>query len=352
MSSSPPLLTLPPRKKYLRPKSLIQGAALGAVYGVLLRIIISGPKWANSGSSDSASVMTLAFLILGPIVIGFLTVRHTEAHQPSPVWIWIVLPWLSVTIMMAVTALFALEGAICIVMALPIALVLASIGGVIAGVVSRRRRLARTPTLCLAVLPFLLAPAEARLNAPVQNRVVASEIRIHASSQTVWQNIERVPAISPAELRPTWTHRIGFPRPIEATLSHEGVGGVRHATFERGLTFIETITAWEPEHRLAFSIRADTANIPATTLDQHVTIGGRYFDVLDGEYVIEPVTNGDVLLHLKSQQRLSTDFNGYAGLWTDAVMQDLQTSILQVIQHRCETHTAPSSPVPPAQGKE
>jgi hypothetical protein len=338
MSTTPPLppLTLPPRKKYLRPRSLVQSAILGAVYGVLLRVVISGPKWANSNATNSASVMTLAFLLLGPIVIGFLTIRQSEAHQTTPVWIWIVLPWLSVTLMMAVTALFAIEGTICIAMALPIAFVLSSLGGAIAGIISRRRRIARTPTLCLAILPFLLAPAEATLNAPIQTRTVASEIRIHASPQTVWQNIERVPAISPTELRPTWTHHLGFPRPIEATLSYEGVGGVRHATFERGLTFIETVTTWQPEHRLAFTIKADTANIPTTTLDQHVTIGGRYFDVLNGEYSIEPLANGDVLLHLTSHQRLSTDFNGYAGLWTDAVMQDLQTSILQVIQHRCE----------------
>jgi uncharacterized protein YndB with AHSA1/START domain len=330
-SPPPPPLTLPPRKKYLRPRSLIQSAILGAIYGVLLRGVV-----ALHSNHNSALVMTLAFIFLGPIVIGFLTIRHTEAYQPSPVWIWILLPWISVALMMVATAILCWEGAICIAMALPIALICSSLGGAIAGIISRRRRIARTPTLCLAILPFLLAPAEATLNAPIQTRTVATEIRIHASPQTVWQNIERVPAISPAELRPTWTHRLGFPRPIEATLSYEGVGGVRHATFERGLTFIETVNDWQPEHRLAFSIKADTAHIPTTTLDEHVTIGGRYFDVLNGEYSIEPLANGDVLLHLTSHQRLSTDFNGYAGLWTDAVMQNLQTSILEVIQHRCE----------------
>ncbi|WP_353063060.1 hypothetical protein RBB77_17440 [Tunturibacter psychrotolerans] len=185
-------------------------------------------------------------------------------------------------------------------------------------------------------MPFLLAPAETYLNAPVRTRTVASEIIIHASPQVIWQNVIRVPAISPAELQPTWTQRIGFPRPVEATLSYEGVGGVRHASFERGLVFIETVTAWEPEHRIAFSIKADTAHIPPTTLDEHVTIGGPYFDVLDGEYRLELLPDGDTLLHLTSHQRLSTNFNSYAGLWSDAVMQNLQTSILNVIQHRCE----------------
>ena len=170
-----------------------------------------------------------------------------------------------------------------------------------------------------------------------QTGVVTDEILIHAPATVIWQNIERVPAIAPAELAPNWTHRIGFPRPVEATLSYEGVGGIRHASFERGLMFIETVTVWEPRHRLAFGIRADSASIPTTTLDEHVTIGGRYFDVLAGEYSLEPVANGDTLLHLVSHQRLSTDFNFYAGLWTDAVMQNLQTSILQVIQHRCQT---------------
>jgi hypothetical protein len=333
----PPLLILPPRKKYLRPLSLIQSAALGAAYGVMLRVLISGPKWTNGHSTFA--VMTIAFIVLGPTVIGFLTISQTQAQRPLPVWIWIFLPWISITLMMATTAVLALEGAICIAMAFPIALVCASIGGIIAGILSRRQPINRTSALCLAVLPLLLAPAEARLNAPLETRTVASHILIHASAATVWQNIERVPAISPSELTPTWPQRIGFPRPVEATLSYEGVGGVRHASFERGLVFIETVTAWEPQHRLAFGIRADSAQIPTATLDEHVTIGGRYFDVLDGEYRIEPLPNGDTLLHLTSHQRLSTDFNPYAGLWTDAVMQNLQTSILQVIQHRCE-HSA------------
>lgn len=87
--------------------------------------------------------------------------------------------------------------------------------------------------------------------------------------------------------------------------------------------------------RLATSFRWLTGG-SFITLDEHVTIGGRYFDVLHGEYRLEVLPNGDTLLHLSSQQRLSTDFNGYAGLWSDAVMRNLQTSILEVIQHRCE----------------
>jgi hypothetical protein len=249
--------------------------------------------------------MTLAFLVLGSVAIGYITIDRAQTAGPLPVWAWIVLPWVSVGLSAGVNYLLNMEGLICVIFAL------------------------------------LLAPLERRLSPPVDHRTVETEIRIHAPASVVWRNIERVPAIRPEELNPTWTHRIGFPRPIEATLSHEGTGGVRHASFEHGLLFIETVTEWEPEHVLGFSIRADTRNIPKTTLDEHVTIGGRYFDVLHGEYRIEPLPNGEVDLQLSSEERLSTDFNGYAGMWSDAVMASLQQSILEVIRQRCEDQAAP-----------
>ena len=99
--------------------------------------------------------------------------------------------------------------------------------------------------------------------------------------------------------------------------------------------FTETVNKWEPEDDLRFSIHANTDSIPRTTLDEHVTIGGAFFDVLDGEYQLEQRPDG-VLLHLKSRERLSTHFNPYAGQWTDAVMRAIQEQILAVIRRRCE----------------
>jgi hypothetical protein len=72
-------------------------------------------------------------------------------------------------------------------------------------------------------------------------------------------------------------------------------------------------------------------------LDQHVTVGGEFFDVLHGEYLLEPSSNGGTRLHLTSLSRVSTDFNWYAHLWTDAVMSDLQRRILLVVKKRSES---------------
>jgi len=189
---------------------------------------------------------------------------------------------------------------------------------------------------CVAILPFLVAATEQFTGPVYEQREVASGILIHAAPETVWAQIERVPPIAPEEQRFSWTQKIGFPRPIEATLSSEGVGAIRHATFAGGVLFIETVTLWEPRQRLGFDIHADSANIPPRTLDEHVTIGGRYFDALHGEYRIEPRPDGSTLLHLVSRHRLSTTFNFYSRIWTDAVMRDIQENILYVIRNRCE----------------
>jgi hypothetical protein len=55
--------------------------------------------------------------------------------------------------------------------------------------------------------------------------------------------------------------------------------------------------------------------------------------VLRGEYIPEPLPNGATRLGLSNQHRIATDFHWYAHLWTDAVMADLQGTILRVVQN-------------------
>ena len=282
--------------------------------------------------------MSLGFMFFLPLAMGFVAVYVTERRQPQTVAVWLQASGFTVLACIGGTVAMVWEGLICAVMFLPFGLAAGMIGGLAAGFLMRTFRTkpaANVSLACVMVLPLLVAPWE-RVLAREELRTVQSAIDVHASPETVWRNIERVPTIAPEELQPSWARRMGFPRPVEATLSFAGVGGVRHATFEGGVLFIETVDVWEPQHRLAFSIRPQTAAIPPTTFDEHVTVGGPFFDVLRGEYSLEPLPGGITRIHLSSRHRLSTDFNWYARLWTDAVMADIQNTILQVIHDRCE----------------
>ena len=108
--------------------------------------------------------------------------------------------------------------------------------------------------------------------------------------------------------------------------------------FREGLFVVldHQIVAWfgEPERRLAFTLHARADLIPPTTLDSHVTIGGPFFDTLDGIYVLEPLPGGRTHVVLTSRHRLSTRFNVYSGLWSDAIMRSIQANILEIVTDR------------------
>jgi hypothetical protein len=311
---------------------LVASVAIGAAYGLFVRLL-------GVFNSDVLRVMSIGFIFFMPFALGCIVVYVTEIKRPQRVFTWIWLPWLSLLAALLGTVITMLEGFICIVMFLPVGLPLASIGGIVGGLAARYLRSRRAQGLamaCVFVLPFVTGPWEQKVFYRLEARQVENVVDIQAPVDVVWQNIERVRAIRREELPSSWAHAIGFPDPIEATLSHKGVGGVRNATFAGNLAFIETIDVWEPGRRLGFTIAAETDKIPPTTLDEHVRIGGEYFDVLRGEYRLETLPGGATRLHLSSRQRLSTDFNWYAHLWTDAVMSDLQKRILYVVEQRCE----------------
>ena len=327
-------------------------AVSGIGYGLLGRFLFglsyshldpALPNWLTS----SFAVMSVSFLFLMPVVIGFLdqsapdsALSHTE-HDLGIVNVatWsraFFAPMLPVLFMLSLMLLLSIEGVLCLVMALPIFMILAGIGGCL-GLLWRRRSAGKGRAggiTAMLALPYLLAPLEQRILPSVELRQVENVVVIHAAPAVVWREIKSVRTIDAHELPLHLAHLIGLPRPLEATLSRDGVGGIRRAKFERGLEFRETVSDWQPERRLSFTIQAEPA--PAAALDEHVAVGGAYFDVLDGSYELEPRTDGSTLLKLTSHQRLSTHFNFYARLWTDFIMSDLQSAIMEVIRKRCE----------------
>jgi len=310
-------------------------AIAGALWGCLFR-------WGLHWKGTAPLIMTLGFLLLVPFSMGYIAVAQylrTSARTEIRWFEWFFLPWLSVVITMAVSAAVKWEGLICLIFAAPILLIMSLLGGVLARVTSKRFRNPTAGQLSALSLPLLVILIESHLPSPTSIRTVETDKMIHAPAALVWDNIKSVRAIAPSELPDSWVTRIGFPKPMAATLSHEGIGGVRHATFAGGVLFTETITAWDPQSDLRFSIHANTHSIPPTTLDEHVTIGGAFFDVLTGEYRLEPRSDG-ILLRLVSQERVSTHFNPYAGVWTDAVMRSIQNEILDVIRSRCERQSS------------
>ena len=314
-------------------------SGLGLVFALVSRYLFDDHLGDRAGG-----LLTMSFLLLVPLALGAITAHFVDGERTF--WRLCGAPWLTVLLFIVTTLLFHLEGLVCLIIIGPIFFIVASMGALIYISIVDVLPPRRDKTLVVAafaLLPFLAITIENRFDNPDDFRRVENTIEINAPAAVVWQHIIRVAPIGAADLGHSMIDDIGFPRPIEATLTREGVGGVRHATFERGVEFIETVDDWQPLKQLSFSIVPNTATIPPTTFDEHVIVGGRFFDVLRGTYELRPAGPGRTLLVLHSQQRLSTHLNWYAGLWTSFVMSEIQGRILGVLKQRCERASQPAT---------
>ena len=304
----------------------------GLAYGVVAQL------FARTGFfAETLLVMSFSYIVILPFALGWITIQAALPEQRQR-WITCITRPIYVVFLSMLTAfIVGWEGTICVIMAFPIYIPLAVIGGLCARWFYKNKSKSHSSSFVILAIPLVVGPLETSyVPLPKEIRSVHTEQVLSASPEEIWPHIIRVRRIN--EPQQGFFYRMGFPKPVEATLSHEGVGGVREAKFERGLTFFETITEWVPQKKIRFTIQAHPDTVPLTTLDPHVVPGGAFFEALEGCYEIvpHPKEANKIILKLSSQYRLSTQFNLYASWWADWLMTDIQNNILEIIAQRIE----------------
>jgi uncharacterized membrane protein len=312
--------------------SIFSGLPIALLYALIVRL-----TFASKDYSLLFGTMTCGFLFLVPLAIGALTIRLAPDEYRQSATYAIFMPWVSIIIVAIGSITLALEAAICILMALPIFLFLSSLGGFLFREKQPNSSKSSTPqnTMLGIILlaPYLVTPFEMQLPTTESHRVVENEIRISASANVVWKNIVNIPSISSNEQQHSIFHTFGVPKLEEATLTHEGVGGIRSAVFENGLIFTETITYWDENHRIQFSISPSSQS---TAPSPYKIIGSKYLAVTEMDYWIEQIDQDNVILHLRSEHVLTTHLNSYAGFWTELILRNVQAYALRIIKNRSE----------------
>lgn len=295
----------------------------GAGYGVINYFVFR-----NLGG-----LMAPSFLFLVPLVVGLVAALLTPPEKPLKSYQNAAL---SILLIAIITTAWQYESLFCWIILAPIALVAAGLGAFIVNLIRNWSRPKARALFVFIFLPFVAFNFEFGLPERTVFQTTHSSILIQAPAAVVWQEIKSVPTISATEYKDSWTHRLGLPRPLDATLSYEGIGGVRIAGFSNGLSFFEEITDWQPKKTIAFSIKAQGSEKERLAFALGPAIGGHFVDVVSGRYTIEEISAEQSLLHLTSTQRLTSKLNAYAGFWVNAVMADLQNTILEVMKRRSE----------------
>lgn len=192
-------------------------------------------------------------LFLGlPIVVSFLSAFFWCFKRKKSFGIAYGVSCLSILALGGLILVFALDGLICLLMALPLAIALALIGaalGRLAGSSMGGPTGASIASLLTISFPFLVGFEHATAPEP-RIRKVSTSVVIDANIEDVWDTVIAFPEITDP---PKGLFRLGIAYPIEARIEGEDVGAIRYCTFSTG-SFVEPITEWNAPHRLSFDV--------------------------------------------------------------------------------------------------
>jgi len=147
--------------------------------------------------------------------------------------------------------LFALEGIICLLMAAPLAILCAWLGGV----TGREMAIARGDKANPAAMSVVLLPLVFALEASAPSELTLTSresVDIDAAPTQVWRAITANRDTMP---RPALPFRLGLAYPLSAELHGAGVGAERIGRFSTGVAR-ERVTDWIPGRRLGFEVLA------------------------------------------------------------------------------------------------
>ena len=199
--------------------------------------------------------------------------------------------------------LVALEGVVCIVLASPLGLTVAMIGGLLGRAAARRARSARRTLSVVALLPAVFATEALWPSATTFE--TSQTIEIDAPPSLVWPSIVRMDMTGEPLPLP---FRLGLAYPLRGDIAGEGVGSIRHGEFSTGVA-LERVTEWLPQRKLAFVVVRDVPAIRELSLYEHVhaphVIG--YFRTGATSFELVPLPEGRTKLIERTSHEIELD---------------------------------------------
>ena len=285
------------------------------------------------------SVYTLASygisLFLGtPFVVGALTAFLFNRRYPATMLETQEVVLMTLACTGGALLATAAEGALCLLMVLPLAVLLGALGAVLG------RRIARHDPgpAAHAAIAVLVLPMSAAFDVgrPAAGfREVRSAVVVDAPPDVVWRHVVSFPPLpEPSAL----VFRMGIAYPQRARRVGQGVGAVRYCVFSTG-PFVEPITRWEPGRRLAFDVASQPPALEEWSPYARVTPPHLhdYFRARRGEFRLVPLPGGRTRLEGSTWYEMRIFPEAYWVLFADALVARIHHRVLEHVRSAAES---------------
>jgi uncharacterized membrane protein YhaH (DUF805 family) len=313
------------------PKGEFGSAALGVLVTAGLSVLITTLSANGLGSYGWGLFVGI------PFFLGLNSVLIYGYHQPRSLGRCLLVALLSTALVGISLFAVAIEGLICLIMALPLAIVLALFGGFI-GFVLQQRRSFSNQSLRVVSVGFLLMPGLTLLEYSIGETspvyAVKTSVVIEANAQIVWSNVVSFAQLPP----PTETiFKTGIAYPIRADIAGHGVGAVRHCVFSTG-EFVEPITVWDEPRLLSFSVSGQPPAMEEMSFysNLHPPHVEHYLISNRGQFELKSLPDGTTLLEGTTWYQNRFWPGVYWHLWSDAIIHRIHKRVLVHIKNLSE----------------
>ena len=316
-------------------RAIPEGELQSAALAVLLTLAL-GAAWTALGTLGFSQYGWGLFVAL-PFCLGFVAVLFYGYHHPRSYGKCVLVAEISIVLLGAALMALAIEGLICVVMAAPIAMLIAAMGASI-GYVIQRRPQTMQPAPTMMLLAVLLVPglmeAERAAGPEPPLFAVRTSIEIDAPPEQVWRHVVSFAEMPPPE-DPLF--RLGIAYPTRATIEGRGPGAVRHCVFSTG-AFVEPIEVWDEPRRLKFSVTSNPPPLQEWTpyREIHPPHLKGFLVSRQGQFLLTPLAGGRTRLEGTTWYEHNMWPAGYWRLWSDTIIHHIHLRVLRYIKRQAE----------------
>jgi hypothetical protein len=280
-----------------------------------------------------------AFIYLAPLAVGAVTVYLAERQARRSWGYYIAAGFGSTALFVIGTLMLVIEGWICVIVILPLFGLIGMIGALVMGIVCRLTNWPKQAVYSLALLPLVMGAIEPPTGLPTRLRTIERTVTIDAPREVIWDQLMNVRDIRPEEVEDGIAFRIGAPPPLSALSDQNGGQRMRRISMGKQVHF-DQIEIERREHEfIRWSQRFYPDSFPPGSFDEHVVMGGEYFDIDSVSYRLTP--QGDrTQLKMSLHYRVSTRFNWYAEPVARLVLGNVEEVLLGMYRRRSEARTA------------
>lgn len=274
------------------------------------------------------------FVVL-PVVVGIQATVLLARREPIRRSDALTVSVLAIALFGIALLMLAFEGVICLAMAMPIALPLAMIGGLIGYEIHRLQAAAHPVTmLLLFALPAFGPTLERALRLRPGTFTVTTEIELAAPPERIWQTILQESRLAPPK---QLLFRAGVAYPIESHIEGSGLTATRYCDFSTG-KLVEPVLIWDEGRQLRFTVASNP--LPMQEWTPYAQIHPPHLDgflvARQGEFLITALPGGRTRLAATTWYQHHLWPAHYWRGWSDYIIHQVHGIVLENIRERVQ----------------